>query len=117
MLKNIFALMSESPKGQKLGVLLAGLKVMLKEEQGFAGMNILYGLIGVVVTIIVLAKTIPVLWPMATEASGNVTAMTGTDEGTEMMVAFWPIVLLIIGLGVAIAVITFALRKFGIMGD
>lgn len=116
MLKNINALISGSPKGQKSEVLLAGLKTMLKEEHGFAGMGILYSLIGVVVTIIVLAKTIPVLWPMATEASGNITAMEGTDEGTQMMIAFWPIVLLIIGLGVAIAVIVFALRKFNVMG-
>ena len=80
------------------------------------GMSLLTGLIGIVVTIIILANAIPVLWPMATDASANVTAMTGTDEGTQIIVAFWPIALLVIGIGLAVGVVIFGLKKFGLMG-
>jgi len=71
---------------------------------------------GVVVVIIVMARAIPVLWPLATEASENITGMTGTDAGTTTIQAFWPIILLLVGLGVAIGLIIYALKKFGILG-
>jgi len=78
--------------------------------------RILYALLGVVIVVIVLANAIPVLWPMATDASGNITAMTGTDAGTTTIQAFWPVVLLLVGLGVAVGLIVYALRKFGMLG-
>lgn len=76
---------------------------------------ILASLIGVVVVVIVLATTIPVLWPLATDASTNITSMTGTDAGTTTIQTFWPIILLIIGLGLAVGLIVFALQKFGLI--
>ena len=71
--------------------------------------------LGIVITIIILANAIPVLWPMATTAGANITAMTGTDSGTTMIIAFWPVALLIIGIGIAVAIIVFALKQFGLM--
>lgn len=88
---------------------------IIKGQEGFAGMAILYSLIGVVVVIIVLASAIPILWPMAVDASGNITAMTGTDAGTDMIQGFWPVALLIVGLGLGIAVIVYALKQFNVM--
>ena len=79
-------------------------------------MKILVGIIGVVVVLIVLGATVPVIWPLATTYSANITSMTGTDTGTLIMVALWPIVLLMVGIGVAIGAVMFALKKFGIMG-
>ena len=77
-------------------------------------MWILGAIISIVIVIIVLANAIPVLWPMATSASANITAMTGTDAGTTTIQAFWPVVLLLVGIGIAIGLIVFAMRKFGI---
>ena len=80
------------------------------------GGGILAAIISIVVTIIVLANAIPVLWPLATTASANITAMTGTDAGTTTIQAFWPIVLLLVGLGIAIGLIVYALKKFNVLG-
>lgn len=78
-------------------------------------MWILGSLITIVVVIIVLANAIPVIWPLAIASSGNITAMTGTDAGTTTIQAFWPIVLLLVGLGIAIGLITFAVKRFKIL--
>lgn len=86
-------------------------------ESGIVGMYLLTAVIGVVITVTVLAYAIPVLWPVATTASENITSMTGTDAGTSTLKAFWPIALLIVGLGMAVGVIYFGLRAFGIFGD
>ena len=91
-------------------------KLAFANEVGAIGMGLLSSVISLVVVIIVLATSIPILWPMATEASGNITAMTGTDAGTETIQAFWPVVLLIVGIGVAVGLIVYALKEFGIMG-
>lgn len=89
-----------------------------ESERGasMAGMGILAGLISVVVVLIVLFYAIPIIWPVAVTASENMTSMSGTDEGTTIMKAFVPIILLVIGLGLAVALIVYAIRKFGIMG-
>ena len=79
-------------------------------------MSLLSALIIIVVVMIVLGTSIPVLWPLLTDTSTNITAMTGTDAGTTTIQAFWPIILLIIGLGVAVGLIVFALKKFGLFG-
>lgn len=78
-------------------------------------LGILFSLIAVVVVIIVLAYAIPVLWPIAVTASANISSMSGTDAGTTTIQAFWPVVLLIVGLGIAVGLIVFALKKFGLM--
>ena len=79
-------------------------------------MALLSAIIGVVVVIIVIATAFPVLWPLATDASANITAMTGTDVGTETIQAFWPVVLLVIGLGLSVGLIVYGLKKMGLMG-
>ena len=80
-------------------------------------MSLLIALISTVVVIIVLAVSIPILWPIATDASTNITSMTGTDAGTTTIQAFWPVVLLLVGLGIAVGLIMFALRRFGLIGS
>lgn len=82
----------------------------------FGGNKLLWGLMGVAVVLIVIANVVPVLWPITVSAGGNVTAMTGTDAGTTTFKAFWPIVLLLVGLGLAIGLITYAMRKFNMSG-
>ena len=87
----------------------------IASQKGFAGMGILGALLGVVVVLVVMTQAIPVLWPLAANSTA-IDAMTGTDAGTTTVQAFWPIILLLVGLGLAIGLIVFALRKFGLMG-
>ena len=78
-------------------------------------LGILYSLIGVVIVLIVLAYAIPVLWPIAITAGANITAMTGTDAGTTTLQGFWPLILLVVGIGIAIGLIMYGLHKFEVL--
>lgn len=73
--------------------------------------GILGALIGAVVLLVILARAFPVLWPIAANTTA-IDAMTGTDAGTTTFQAFWPIVLLLVGLGVAVAVIMWSVNRF-----
>lgn len=77
-------------------------------------MSLLIGLILVCVVLIVIAYSFPVLWPIVTTAGANITGMSGSDAGTTTMQAFWPVVLLMVGLGIAVGLVLFALKKFGL---
>ena len=79
-------------------------------------MGLLISLIGIIVVLLVLGSAVPVLWPMAAATADNISAMTGTDAGTTTIQAFWPVILLVVGLGMAVGLIVFALRKFGLLG-
>lgn len=79
-------------------------------------MKLLAGLITIVVVLLVLGTAIPALWPLATGTSTNITAMSGTDAGTTTIQAFWPIALMVVGLGLGVGIIMYALKKFGLMG-
>ena len=87
----------------------------IASQKGFAGMGILGALLGVVIVIVVMTQAIPVLWPSAANSTA-IDAMSGTDAGTTTVQAFWPIILLLVGLGLAIGLVVFALKKFGLMG-
>ena len=78
-------------------------------------MVLLIALITVSVVLIVIATAFPIVWPMVTGASGNITAMTGTDAGTTTVQGFWPLILLVVGIGIAIGLIMYGLKKFQIM--
>ena len=80
-------------------------------------MALLVGLIGIVVVLLVIGTVYPILWPMVTgTVTENITAMTGTDAGTTTFQAFWPVVLLVVGIGLAVGLVVYGLRKFGLMG-
>jgi len=80
-------------------------------------MFLLVGIIGIVVVLLIIGTVFPILWPMVTgTVTDNITAMTGTDAGTTTFQAFWPVVLLVVGIGLAVGLIVYGLRKFGLMG-
>lgn len=79
-------------------------------------MKILYTLIAIAVVMIVLGSAVPVLWPLITATSDNITAMEGTDTATSLLKSFWPIIILVVGFGMVIGLVIFGLRKFGLMG-
>lgn len=78
-------------------------------------MKLLSGLLGVVVVLVVLGTAVPVLWPLAANTTA-IDAMTGTDVGTTTIQSFWPVILLVVGLGLAVGLIVFGMRKFGLWG-
>ena len=78
-------------------------------------MGILLALITVSVVLIVIATAFPIIWPMVTTAGANITAMSGTDAGTTTIQGFWPLILLVVGIGIAIGLIMYGLKKFQVM--
>lgn len=79
------------------------------------GGGLLGGLLGAVVLLVVISKAFPILWPIAANTTA-IDAMTGTDAGTTTFKALYTIVLLLVGLGVIIGLIMYALRRFKIGG-
>lgn len=80
-------------------------------------MSLLKGLIVTVIVLIIIGSAFPVIWPMVTgDVTDNITAMSGTDAGTSMFQSFWPIVLMVVGIGIAAGLVFYALRKFGLLG-
>lgn len=80
-----------------------------------AAMSIVGAVVGGVIGIIVLAKLAVALWPTLAATGTDVAALTQTDAGTEMLQGIWPIVLVVVGVGLAAGAIFFVLRKFGVM--
>ena len=78
-------------------------------------MGILFALITVAVVLIVIATAFPIIWPMVTTAGLQIGNMTGTDAGTTTVQGFWPLVMLVVGIGIAIGLIMYGLKKFQIM--
>lgn len=86
-----------------------------KKEVG-SRVKILYGLIAVMVVFVVLAYAIPAIWPLISESTGNITAMEGTDAGTNLIKSFWPVAIILAGLAIAIGFIIFIVKKFSFKG-
>ena len=86
-------------------------------------MFILGAIITVAVVLIVIATAFPIVWPMVVtsgynitgDVAANVTGMTGTDAGTTTVQGFWPLILLMVGIGIAIGLIVYAIRQFKIL--
>lgn len=87
----------------------------LSYKKGGDKMTLLKGLLGTVVVLVVLGAAVPVLWPLASNTTA-IDAMTGTDAGTTTIQSFWPVVLLVVGIGLAVGLIVYGMRKFGLWG-
>ena len=86
-------------------------------HRGQGGFNILGAIIIVAVTLVVLGAAIPVLWPMMQETEADIAALNesaGATAATNFLESMWPIVILIVGLGIVVALIWFGLRRFGL---
>ena len=73
--------------------------------------KILGMVIGGVVILLVVGNAFISMWPQVTGVSGNVTAMTGTDVGTTTMQWVFPLVLLVFGIAIGIALIMWAINQ------
>lgn len=74
--------------------------------------------IGIVLMVVVLGALLPVLWPMVEDTAADVSGnLSGTGPGGTFIATMWPIVLLIVGIGVAAGLIFYALKRFGGIGS
>ena len=72
-------------------------------------------ILAVVLVIIVIGALLPVLWTMMMDTSADVTGnLTGAGAGGTFIAAMWPIVLILVGIGIAAGLIFYAIRKFNI---
>jgi chromate transport protein ChrA len=78
--------------------------------------SILTGIVLTIVTIVILATLIPAFWPMLTDSTANIQAINGTDTATVFLKTGWPIAILLVGIGIVVALIYFALKQFGVIG-
>ena len=74
----------------------------------------LTGLLGILVIVVVMSVAVPVIWPLIAGSTGNITAMTDTSAGTDIIKAFWPIAIILVGIGVGTGLIMFAVKKMGL---
>jgi len=82
-------------------------------QTGAAGIGILSALLSILVVFLVLGYTIPTIWPLiSSNASAQIAAMTGTDTGTVVLKALFPIAVLLVGIGLVVAIIMYAVNKF-----
>lgn len=83
---------------------------------GEAGSMSVKGLVGGVIGLVIFGALIPVLFPLITASDTDIQALTGTDDGTVMLQTLWPILLIVCGVGIAVGVIYYALKRFRVMG-
>ena len=79
--------------------------------------NALIAVIGIIVILIVIASVFIAAWPQVSTVTANVSSMTGTDTGTTMFKGFWPVVILLAGLIIALIPLFFVLNKLGVIGE
>ena len=76
--------------------------------------------IGVVLVIVVLGALLPVLLPLFFATGADIETVATNSSyaayGAPVLGTMWPIVLLVIVLGIAAGLIFWALRKFGVIG-
>lgn len=72
-------------------------------------------LLGVGIILLVAGTLLPVIWPLMVGTDTAVQALTETDSATTTLQTFWPVVLLVGGIGIAAGAIFFVLRRVGVM--
>jgi len=76
--------------------------------------------IGVILGVVILGALLPVVLPLMFDTATDIEAVannaTYAAYGAPVLGTMWPIVLIVIVLGIAAGVIYMALRKFGVIG-
>ena len=89
----------------------------LRVHRGVRGFSLLTAVLIVAITLVVLGAAIPVVWPMLQETETDIAALNesaGATAATNFLESMWPIVILIVGLGIVVALIWFGLKRFGL---
>lgn len=82
---------------------------MVGAELGAANLK---GIISIVVTVVILGTAVPVLWPMFAGSDTDIQAMVETDDGTVFIQTFWPIMILIGGIGLVVGILYMVMKRF-----
>ena len=107
---------AKSPYNYCLRPIIGDMRARGEVGAQVVGMTILIGLIGGIITIIIIAVTVPVLWPILETSSANVTSMNTSTQGGAIFKSLWVLVPLILGIALVIGLIVYVLRKFGLFG-
>ena len=73
--------------------------------------------IGVLLIVIVLGAMIPAVLPKLFDTAGDISSLnvTAAPEAGGLLQTMWPIVLMVLVIGVAAGLVFFALRRFNII--
>ena len=73
--------------------------------------------LGVILIAVVIAALLPVLLPLLFDSIGDIDAITHEDAGAELALlkTIWPIVVMVIIIGIAAGLVFFALKRFGVI--
>jgi hypothetical protein len=63
---------------------------------------------------VVVGALIPALWPMFVATDTAIQALSDGSTMTDFLQVIWPIALLVIAIGIPVALVYFALKKFGL---
>lgn len=99
-----------------LKTIVDSLGIMAVKMQAEVGAAMLKGIITIVISVVVLGAAVPVLWPMIADSDTEIQAMTGTDEGTGFIQKFWPVMILIGGIGLGVGILLMVMKKFKLGG-
>lgn len=74
-------------------------------------------ILGVILIVVVLGAAIPVILPLLFDTQGDIEAMnvTASPEAGGLLKTMWPIVVMIIIIGIAAGLIFFALKRFNVI--
>ena len=73
--------------------------------------------LGVILIAVVIAALLPVLLPLLFDSIGDIDAIAHEDAGAELdlLQTLWPIVVMIVIIGIAAGLVFFALKRFGVI--
>jgi hypothetical protein len=66
---------------------------------------------------VVVGALIPALWPMFVATDTAIQALSDGSSMTDFLQVMWPISLIVIAIGIAVALIYYALKKFGLFKE
>lgn len=85
---------------------------LCKSQSGKFGLG---SIISVMIGAVVIGSVVVALWSTFAGTDTSIQALTETDAGTVALKALWPVVIIVIGIGIAAGVVVWALRKFNLM--
>jgi len=76
-------------------------------------------LLGVLIVLVVIGALLPVLLPVLFDSSAGIASMnvTASPAAGGMLKTMWPIMVMILIIGIAGGLIFFALKRFGVLKE
>lgn len=113
LIKKVFVNYGEWFEGQVLSRYYGIKEAFAMHERGELSIK---SLLAAVMGVAILGAAVPVLWPVIADSDTAIQAMNGTDDGTGFIQEFWPIGIMIGGIGVGIGLVYMIMKKFNVVG-